>query len=247
MYPQTTELSGFTVPTWLPLRYAADQAAVIIFGLVPYYKVNGDSTVLRLIRLMTEGIQLMQTGEANQFPFFCFLSWQNQWHAYGNGQADALLQAASILNDATIYNSAQKEVDFFYPYIAKRDYLNKFTLSKENNSITVEGIEKYEQIAYGIRPMVFACLQAYKYSSEDKYANLAGELSSWLFGKNSTNLPLYDSNSGICFDGINNEGEINKNSGAESTIEALLTILEVEQNEIAKSILYNYIDSRKEN
>jgi len=51
---------------------------------------------------------------------------------------------------------------------------------------------------------------------------------------------MYFPLSGICYDGINSQNVINKNSGAESTIEALLSLLTLEQNQIAINTL-NYV------
>ena len=39
---------------------------------------------------------------------------------------------------------------------------------------------------------------------------------------------MYSVSTGVCFDGISSPGSVNQNSGAESTIEALLTIQKVE-------------------
>ena len=52
---------------------------------------------------------------------------------------------------------------------------------------------------------------------------------------------MYDPETGRCFDGILSETEINKNSGAESTIEALYAILEIEANPVAKKKLAHYM------
>jgi len=51
---------------------------------------------------------------------------------------------------------------------------------------------------------------------------------------------MYDPSSGRCFDGINSETDVNMNSGAESTIEALLSLLAIEMNKVSKSFLNNY-------
>jgi hypothetical protein len=40
---------------------------------------------------------------------------------------------------------------------------------------------------------------------------------------------MYDPATGICFDGIISKQEINKNSGAESTIESLMILLEIKK------------------
>jgi hypothetical protein len=48
---------------------------------------------------------------------------------------------------------------------------------------------------------------------------------------------MYNPSNGITFDGIISEDEVNMNSGAESTIEALLSLLAIEQNSISKKAL----------
>ena len=40
---------------------------------------------------------------------------------------------------------------------------------------------------------------------------------------------MYNPSTGVCFDGITGLNEVNKNSGAESTLEMLLMLLEIEK------------------
>ena len=86
--------------------------------------------------------------------------------------------------------------------------------------------------------MVFAALEAHKITGEKKYAVYAANYAGWFFGDNNQNEQIYFPDTGICFDGLN-ENSVNNNSGAESTIEALLLLQEIEQNEIAFSTLIN--------
>lgn len=60
------------------------------------------------------------------------------------------------------------------------------------------------------------------------------KLAAWLAGENVTHSPIYDPQSGRCYDSAEKS---NLNSGAESTIETLLTILEIERNPIANMYL----------
>jgi hypothetical protein len=48
---------------------------------------------------------------------------------------------------------------------------------------------------------------------------------SWFFGANRAGEPMYDRTTGVTYDGLNAEGTVNRNSGAESTIHGLLTML----------------------
>ena len=66
---------------------------------------------------------------------------------------------------------------------------------------------------------------------------------SWFFGNNMAGVPMYDPATGRCFDGLNGtvEWRINRNAGAESTIEALLALLAVSRSPLA----LRYLDYRE--
>ncbi len=87
------------------------------------------------------------------------------------------------------------------------------------------------QIAYGIRPMVFACMKAYEVTGDTKYKTRANQLATWFSGQNPAHAAMYDPATGRGYDGISNSNQINRNSGAESTIEALLTMQAIEEVE----------------
>ena len=98
--PQTTKVvSGITVPQWLPAGSGTDQAALLILGLIPYCTNTNDAVMTAYIKKLADGIALMQQGDATNYPYGAFLSWENTWHAYGNDQAYALLKAGAFLND----------------------------------------------------------------------------------------------------------------------------------------------------
>jgi hypothetical protein len=51
----------------------------------------------------------------------------------------------------------------------------------------------------------------------------------WFFGANRAGEPMYDPATGITFDGLEEDGRINRNSGAESTIHGLLTMIALDE------------------
>ena len=85
--------------------------------------------------------------------------------------------------------------------------------------------------------MVQASLKAYMITKDRKYIESSVSIASWMFGRNVTGKSIYSVQTGVCFDGIDGVDRINLNSGAESTIEALLTLLSIEKNKIAISFL----------
>jgi hypothetical protein len=243
---KTKFINGLEMPTWLPGETAADQAAVIIFGLIPFYAITKDTASLALISGLSQGMMLMQKGDLINFPHNAFLSWENTWHAYGNSQAHALLRAGTLLDDSVIINSALNEINNFYPYMKSHNLID-FEVKIENEKMIIKNSSEYPQIAYNIRPMVFACLEAYKITQDVRFAQQAGEIACWLFGENLEKAQIYFPGSGICYDGITDHQNINRNSGAESTIEALLILLEIEQNPVSKKIVSEFISNQKTN
>lgn len=243
---ETKIIDGFKRPAWLPYETASDQTAILLLGLLPYYKAANDQEILDYINKLIEGILLMQEGDEKTFPYGAFLSWENLWHGWGNLQSYALLKASTILNDDRIKIAALKEINNFYQYLYEIGFMNEFKIKREGDNIEGYDMKMFSQIAYIIRPIIFAYISAYEVMGDSVYAVKAGRLSTWFFGNNNARQQMYFSESGKCFDGINDEDEINKNSGAESTIEALLSILAVENNSYAKNELLNYLNKKIE-
>jgi hypothetical protein len=235
----TKLVNGIEVPTWLPYESATDQAALLIISLAPYYQMTKDGLVLEYVKSLTDGIMLMQAGDSINFPHYAFLSWENIWHAYGNSQSQALLKAGKLMDNSEIIQSALNEIKYFYPYLNEHNLI-EFKISNEEEKIVLEKSSVYSQIAYNIRPMVFACLEAYRITGEEIYAKQAGEIACWLFADNIDNAQMYFPQSGICYDGITAKKTVNRNSGAESTIEALLILQAVEQNSIARKVIEDF-------
>jgi len=225
--------SGIELPTWLQKKYASDQTSVLLLGLINYYKYSKDETVYNYIQMLCEGIRKMQVRNKDCKFNGVFLSWENTWHAWGNSQSYALLKAFKLLKDDNILSNVRLELNNFYPILYETGYLNYFTISKDDSVISINNEEKFSQIAYNIRPIVYSLLEAYEISGDKMYAELAGKIAKWFIGKNPFNGKIYDEKTGIIFDGILSEKEVNRNSGAESTIEGLLTLLRIVQNKIA--------------
>jgi len=217
------------VPTWLPQKYASDQSALLILGLLKNYERTGDNEIKLLIDELENGIMLMQKGDADNYPYGAFLSWKNLWHAWGNNQAYALLKAGQQFDNQTYIDSALKEIDNFYPYLLNNGFAEAFWIKRKRENYIEIKRSAYPQITYGLRPMVWATVEAYKYSNNKKYLNLATDLELWLSGNNDVKSVLYNPATGVCFDGIISKDEINRNSGAESTIESLLILLEMKK------------------
>ncbi|WP_456408170.1 hypothetical protein [Caldithrix abyssi] len=227
---QWQTINGFKIPLWLPQKYAADQGGLLVKALTSLYKAEKDEKVLKLIRQLSDGLLAMQVRDERS-PFYgAFLSWQNVWHAYGNIQADALFDAFEATGDSAYFKAALLELRHFYPVLKARNFLRSAKLQNDNGRVTVIDQKQFEQIAYDFRPMVWAALHAWRLTGEAEFLQLAVDLSAWFGGENLAGVKMYDPQTGRCFDGIISPKKVNLNSGAESTIEALLALLEAEKD-----------------
>jgi len=221
---KTEVVNSVELPTHLPNKYAADQAALAIIALLPYHERRADDQILNLIKGLAQGIMQMQKGDADNYPYGMFLSWQNEWHAWGNSQAYALLRAGQQLGQPDFIASALLEVDHFYPYLMEKGLPASIAIRREGEDYSPVLEKKFPQIAYGLRPMVYAVSEAYQITKNEKYVGQLTKLRAWFHGTNVTGRYMYNQDNGRTYDGIISAGKINMNSGAESTIEALMVM-----------------------
>ena len=230
-YPKVEEVNGRNYSTWLVNRHAADATAVLIQAMVAYLSVQPDLELEKWMHQLNEGLVQMQLGEEEIYSG-AFLAFPDIWHAWGNSQTIALSQSINLSNDNSLLKNVQKEINQFFPLLLLQDGKNEFHVSDQKEL-------QFPQIAYGVRCFSLGALESFNITSDTANVQLAGLLASWLFGNNPANKQMYDPNTGRGFDGIINTNEINQNAGAESTIEALLALLEIENNSIARDYLFS--------
>ena len=141
------------------------------------------------------------------------------------------MSAGQILRDPHAEAHALYEINIFYPDVYSRGYLESFWVRQSDGKLTTYNMKNLPQIAYGIRPMVWACAKAYEVTGDTKYKIQAKLLATWFSGQNQAHVPMYDPLTGRGYDGTSGVDQINRNSGAESTIEALLTMQVIEELE----------------
>jgi len=219
------------LPTWLFYGSGADATSELLLGLIEFYGSSRDQRVKSYIEKLSAGLTSMQEGDMRTFPYALHRSWQTLWHMWGNGQTQALAQAGKSLSNKKMIQSAKREADCFYSRLLIEGFMKEMDVADSSKKI------EYEQIAYGVRPMAIGLIRLYEATDDPRYLKMAGLAASWLFGNNVLHQPMYDSSTGRCFDGIRDSATVNRNSGAESTIEALQTLVEVERYPLAKQYL----------
>lgn len=156
-----------------------------------------------------------------------------EWHAWGSRSVEALATAQNTLGRLEHGASARKEADGLW---------GRFLLAGQiPTTVASDGTATwYPEIAYGIGSIVDGYLALAEISSDPRYAIFAGLTAGWFLGANAERLSMYDEKTGRTFDGIDGPAplKLNRNSGAESTVEALLALQRVTSNPIAAEYLH---------
>lgn len=220
-YGQQEREGGFAIPRWLLYGSGADATSELLLGLVEYQRAAPSSRVEQMIRKVAEGLMLMQDGDVATFPFGAHRSWRTFVHLWGNAQVEGLVTAGQLLGDKAMLASAQRSARGFFTRVVCNGMFKEWDLREPG------GKKEFDQIAYGVRPIVLGLLRMYDASGDTDYLRLAGLAASWFFGNNPAGKVMYDTLTGRCFDGIRDSSTVNLNSGAESTIEALYCMVEL--------------------
>ncbi len=85
----------------------------------------------------------------------------------------------------------------------------------------------FDQQPIEARSMVSACIAAYRATADPAWLTEARRAFEWFLGRNELGLPLYDSATGACHDGLHVD-RVNQNQGAESTLAFLLALAEMQ-------------------
>lgn len=157
------------------------------------------------------------------------------WHAWGSRSTEALAIAAVVLKRPDFAVAARSEADGLW---------SRFLLAGQAASlVSHDGTVKwYPQIAYGLGPIVEGYLALAEATGDPRYAVFAGLTASWFTGANAAGVAMYDAKTGRTFDGIDGPSpvKLNRNAGAESTVESLLALQAVTANpEAARYLGYH--------
>lgn len=234
-YGEYVAVNNRSVPAWLVYQYDTYSTATVsemLLGLCEYYANSRDERVGEYIEKLAEAVVEMQEGDFETFPYGVFLSTPHEWHAWGNGQTQALAMAGQLLDRQDFIEAAALEVRSWYTRFLTQGHIRGFRVDDPDD------VDVYQQIAYNYRPMIVGAMRLVKATGDETYEQIAGLLTSWFFGNNILETPTYDVSTGRCFDGINGPDDLNMNSGAESTIEALYAILEAEQSPVARDLFH---------
>lgn len=214
---------GVQVPAWL-ITGGADASAEAVLGLTAYVRAVPDSHSAReALRKLTEGIAAMSSGGVGIWPFGAILPWTKSrtlWHAWGGMAPAAVAGAALVLDRQDLLPAAVRDCAQFTPQL--------LAAGGPDNAWTPTPGEA--QIAYGVDSRLQGLVATANAANAPGLLEVAAIAAAWYFGANRSGRPAYNRATGTAVDGIERDGRVNMNSGAESTIHALLSMLLLDAN-----------------
>jgi hypothetical protein len=230
-YGQYINLHSFQIPAWIPGGEPA-VASVGLLGLSAYYQARPNLTTSDIITKIADGVAAYRLGDHGTYPFGMHPVLVNApgfWHDWGAHMTHALVVAGVSLDRQDWIESAAAAADSFL--------LRQLAFERFRHI----GVVPYrlEQIAYGTNMLVLTYAALYKATGEERYAHYAGLAASWYFGNNMAGVQMYEPGNGRVFDGINGPADfrVNRNSGAESTIEGLMSMIAIADLSLANDLL----------
>ena len=225
------DLHGVPVPAWL-IAGGSDVSALAVLGLAEYYQVEPNSETRQLLTNLATGVANFQVGGPGEDPFAAQPSATSStalWHAWGSHQVHALAWAGQLLGREDWIEAASLTAATFFDRLLATELINEMAPTPNRRG----------QIAYGAQVITSGYWALYQATGDEQYARSAGLAASWLFGNNMAGVSMYDPESGRVFDGIDGPTpfRVNRNAGAESTIEGLYTLLLVADDPIANQYL----------
>lgn len=233
-YGQTIQYGHRSYPTWLVNGTGSDATSELLLGIGYYLEMEKDRELVSYAEKLVDGILAMQLNTDDPYPG-AFLSWRGSWHAYANAQTMALARLGKLFDEPEMIAAAEREAKMFYEKLIREEFFRSFNV---NGNVSVK---RFPQIAYDIRSVVNGLIYLYDITRKKEYVEWAGLAAAWFLGRNPAKRVMYHSETGRCYDGINSSDEINLNSGAESTIEALMTLLEVASHRIVHDRLMEWM------
>jgi glycosyltransferase involved in cell wall biosynthesis len=153
--------------------------------------------------------------------------WFENVLAYGNARLpQSLLLVGAVCSDDRMISAGLESLDWLSQ--TQHCDINRHFVPIGSQGFYRLGGEKarFDQQPIEAAGAVSACLQAYRVTGDSRWRNEAWSAFNWFLGDNDLQVPLYDSATGGCRDGLHPD-RANENQGAESTLSFLMALLEM--------------------
>ena len=215
-------LLEFSLPA--ALAFTSPRAwAYSLLGIHEYlHAYPGDRDAQKMRSVL--GLRLLEMYQSIRRPNWM---WFEDVVAYGNARLpQALLLAGSACGDDRMVSAGLEALDWLMK--TQRCDLNRYFVPIGSEGFYHQDGEKarFDQQPVEAAGAVSACIEAYRVSGDRRWRAEAWSAFNWFLGNNDLQVPLYDSETGGCRDGLHPD-RANENQGAESTLSFLTALLEM--------------------
>lgn len=201
--------------------------AFTVLGIQEYLAAfPGDRDAQKLRSVLAT--RLLEMYDAVKTPSW---KWFEDVVAYSNARLpQALLVAGSSSSDERMISAGLESLDWLLS--VQRCEANGHFVPIGSQGFYRQNGERarFDQQPVEAAGAVSACLEAYRVTGDDRWRGEAWSVFKWFLGDNDLQLPLYDSATGGCRDGLHPD-RVNENQGAESTLSFLTALAEIRQQE----------------
>ncbi len=215
-------LLEFSLPA--ALEFSSPRAwAYTLLGIQEYLNsYPGDRDAKKMRSVLS--LRLLEMYESIRRPDW---KWFENVVAYGNARLpQSLLLVGSSCSDDRMVSVGLEALD----WLLKMQHCetNHHFVPIGSQGFYHQGGEKarFDQQPIEAAGAVAACLEAYRVTGDNRWRSEAWSAFNWFLGANDLQVPLYDSATGGCRDGLHPE-RANQNQGAESTLSFLMALLEM--------------------
>ena len=153
--------------------------------------------------------------------------WFEDVLAYGNARLpQAMLLVGSACSDESMVSIGLEALDWLLATQRSEDSGHFVPIGSQGFYRRGGEKARFDQQPIEAAGAVSACCEAYNVTGDNRWRAEARSAFNWFLGDNDLQLPLYDSDSGGCRDGLHPDRP-NENQGAESTLSFLMALLEM--------------------
>jgi hypothetical protein len=215
-------LFEFTLPA--AVEFSSPRAwAYTLLGIQEYLNsYPGDRDAQKVRSVLSR--RLLEMYESIRRPDW---KWFEDVLAYGNARLpQAMLLVGSACSDDRMVSAGLEALDWLLE--TQHCKTNHHFVPIGSQGFYHQGGEKarFDQQPIEAAGAVSASLQAYRVTGDSRWHSEAWSAFNWFLGDNDLQLPLYDSATGGCRDGLHPD-RANENQGAESTLSFLMALLEM--------------------
>jgi glycosyltransferase involved in cell wall biosynthesis len=211
-----------------------------LIGIVHYlHKYHSDENMFKTMHQLTH--RLVEAYKCNATKDW---KWFENYLTYDNAILPmALYHVFEITRNDEVLKIANESVKFLESVVIRDGILAP--VGSDGWYVKGENCAKYAQQATDVMLMVLMYCKIYEVTKDKENLHKMYKSFSWFLGENDLRIPLYDSETQGCADGLEPYG-LNRNQGAESTLAYLIsrmsilqaTVMEHSFDEIKKKKLF---------